>query len=102
MTANPKSSRVSSRLLRFLLGGLMAGGLAFSTHTASAQDQDEPITIVDGCMQDVAMFGLNCTANDIRVAAATNINIVDDGCAFPGDTVTFSAEFQVILTARAS
>jgi hypothetical protein len=54
-----------------------------------------------GCMQDVAGFGLNCTANDIQLASATNITILDDGCAFPGDTVTFTADFEVLLTAQA-
>ena len=54
-----------------------------------------------GCMQNVAGFGLNCTANDVRLAEATNIVITDDGCAFPGDTVTFTADFEVLLTAQA-
>ncbi|MEH6576293.1 MAG: hypothetical protein V7731_04375, partial [Amphritea sp.] len=54
-----------------------------------------------GCMEDVAGFGLNCTANDIQVANATNITILDDGCAFPGDSVTFTADFEVLLTAQA-
>ena len=60
-----------------------------------------------GCMQDVAGFGLNCTANDVRIAGiqvidgVEQLEILDDGCAFPGDTVTFTATFEVVLTAQA-
>ena len=43
---------------------------------------------------------LNCTANDIQLAQATNITILDDGCAFPGDTVEFTANFDVVVTAK--
>jgi hypothetical protein len=52
-------------------------------------------------MQENAGFNLNCTANDVQIARATNIQILDDGCAYPGDTVTFSADFEVVLTATA-
>jgi hypothetical protein len=57
-------------------------------------------------MQDVYdSFGqggsLNCTANDIQLATASNIIINDDGCAFPGDTVSFTADFDVVVTANA-
>ena len=53
-----------------------------------------------GCVQDEAGINLNCTANDIVVASATNITILDadGGCTFPGDTVTFTADFQVELS----
>jgi uncharacterized repeat protein (TIGR01451 family) len=53
------------------------------------------------CMQDLAGFGLGCTANDIQIAGITNVVITDDGCAFPGDSVTFDATLQVSLTAQA-
>ena len=52
------------------------------------------------CMQDIAGFGLNCTANDISIAGVENLKIIDDGCAFPGDDVTFRADFRVLLTAQ--
>jgi uncharacterized repeat protein (TIGR01451 family) len=59
-------------------------------------------------MRDVAGFNLNCTSNDVRVAGvATNpdgtpkLTILDDGCRFPGDTVDFTATFDVLLTAQA-
>jgi len=68
-------------------------------HAASANN---------GCMRDVAGFGLNCNSNDVRVAGvATNpdgtprLTILDDGCRFPGDTVDFTATFDVLLTAQA-
>jgi hypothetical protein len=53
------------------------------------------------CVAQQVSGGLNCTANDVQLAQATNLTILDDGCAFPGDTVTFSADFQVNLTAQA-
>jgi hypothetical protein len=69
---------------------------------ALADDQGNADVLADvGCMQDVAGFGLNCTANDVRVASATNILILDDGCAFPGDDVSFTADFEVVLGAQA-
>jgi hypothetical protein len=54
---------------------------------------------------------LNCTANDVRVARATNIDIVSGGscqivdgvrrcvCS-PNQPVTFSADYEVVLTAQ--
>ena len=47
-----------------------------------------------GCMQDIAGFGLNCTANDVLCSSATNIVIIDDPVHLPGDTVTFTADFE--------
>jgi hypothetical protein len=52
-------------------------------------------------MQDTYGSNLNCTANDVQIANATNIEILDDGCAFAGDMVTFRADFEVVLTAQA-
>jgi len=59
-----------------------------------------PITISDACMQDIAGFGLVCTANDVSLARATNITITH-ACEYPGDTVTFMATFETVLTAQA-
>ena len=47
------------------------------------------------CMEEVYGDKLSCTAKDIKIVAAKNIAILDDGCKYPGDTVTFSADFQV-------
>jgi cysteine-rich repeat protein len=63
------------------------------------------MTVQDGCIQDVfTKFGqgggLTCTANDVRIAGVTGIEIKDDGCAFLGDSVTFDATLQVLLTAQ--
>lgn len=59
------------------------------------------------CMQERAGFALNCTANDVSVAGVAkktdgsyDINITDP-CARAGDTVTFTAKFDVVLTAQA-
>jgi len=67
----------------------------------SAQQQ-----ISNSCMQDVynefnGTQSLNCTANDVRIASVINIEVLDDGCAFLGDTVTFNATLEVELTASA-
>jgi uncharacterized repeat protein (TIGR01451 family) len=63
-------------------------------------------TVIDGCMNDVYdEFGqggvLNCNANDVEVGTVINLDIIDDGCAYPGDTVTFGFTAQVVLTAQA-
>lgn len=76
---------------------LAAGG------SAMAQQQ----TIPDGmCMQDRAGFNLNCTANDVSVAGVArksngeyDISITDP-CQSVGDSVTFTARFNVVLTAQ--
>jgi cysteine-rich repeat protein len=60
-----------------------------------------PAAVYDACMEDAAGFGLNCTANDIQLAGVTNVVVLDDGCAFPGDTVTFDATVELLLTAQA-
>jgi len=83
--------------------GVLAFALLFlvlGAGTARADGSGNADQVDGGCIQDVADFGLNCTANDVRVAEATNITIHDDGCAFPGDTVTFTADFTVELTAQ--
>jgi hypothetical protein len=55
----------------------------------------EPITVYGSCMEDLADENLNCTAEDVTIAAVTNIQILDDGCAYPGDTVTFKATWEI-------
>eukprot|EP00899_Mesostigma_viride_P009067 jgi/Mesvir1/18161/Mv09458-RA.1 len=53
------------------------------------------------CMQDVAGVTLGCAANDVTLSAASNLTLLDDGCRFPGDTVSFHAVFEVKLGAQA-
>ncbi|HYQ73475.1 MAG TPA: hypothetical protein VET88_16315, partial [Gammaproteobacteria bacterium] len=61
----------------------------------------------NACMQDIAGFDLNCTANDVQIAGVARnpdgsdaLVILDDGCAYLGDTVTFTATFDVVVTAK--
>jgi hypothetical protein len=50
-------------------------------------------------MDDLFTKGsLGCTAEDVRIARAENI-VITDPCQFPGDSVTFTADFRVELTA---
>jgi hypothetical protein len=81
---------------------LLLGGLFGSAPSVHAQ-----VTVPNGCMEEVAGRNLNCTANDVQIAGvATDANgeplltILDDGCAFLGDEVTFEATFEVVLTAQ--
>lgn len=57
-------------------------------------------TITDRCMDDLYPGNLVCSANDIDIADVTGIMINDDGCAFPGDTVTFTANWNVEASAN--
>lgn len=57
-------------------------------------------TITNGCMDDLYPGNLVCSANDIDIADVTGIMINDDGCAFPGDTVTFTANWNVEASAN--
>jgi hypothetical protein len=73
---------------------------AVSLQVGLAQGDDgEPITVQDGCMEEVALESLNCTANDVQLAQATGI-LITDPCEYPGDEVTFTATFEVLLTAQ--
>jgi hypothetical protein len=94
---------VSQKLRHILLSALVAGaGLLVGAQPAVADNLGNADVQPDQvCMEEAAEFGLVCTANDVRIAAATDIVIIDDGCAFPGDTVTFSANFEVLLGAQA-
>ncbi len=96
----------SMAALLLLMVGLMVSSAG--SQPVRADNEGNTDTASDGCMQDVAGFGLNCTANDIQIAGVAldefgdpKITIIDDGCAFPGDTVTFTADFEVLLTAQA-
>jgi hypothetical protein len=80
-----------------LLGGLLVLSAPFLSGRASA-------AVANGCIQDTFQeFNgggtLNCGANDIQIVAVTNVSILDDGCAFVGDTATFNADFTVQLNA---
>jgi hypothetical protein len=92
------------RFLRALKGGGIKGGEGEIDKLVQRQlDGSGAADILTDqvCMEQAAGFGLGCTANDVSLASAINIVIEDDGCAFPGDTVTFTADFEVVLTAQA-
>jgi uncharacterized repeat protein (TIGR01451 family) len=82
----------------------LAASLFFGPAAATAQVLGGG-TVDTGCMLDLYEEfgqggGLNCTANDIQVAQVVDLFILDDGCAFPGDTVTFGFTAEVVLTAQ--
>ena len=86
---------------------VVGGGLLLGPQAASAQDGT--------CIQDVwAAHGnkqnLTCTAQDVTLSAANNIDIISGGedtvvngvlvhRCFAGQTVTFTADFRMDLTA---
>jgi hypothetical protein len=87
---------------------LVGGGLIFGPAAASAQ-----VPPLGTCINDVWKWHENkqnvtCTANDVTLSTATNIDIDTGGscvngvCScFAGQMVTFSADFQMDLTADA-
>ena len=94
--------RVSAALTAFILIG---GGLLFAPRAASAQTCIQDVWKAHGHNQN-----LTCTAQDVTLSSATNINIVTGGkCEIrngvrvcecdAGGTVTFTADFQMDLTA---
>jgi hypothetical protein len=104
-----KYCRLSTRLLPTLLAVLAVGGLLFEAQPASAQAPPP------NCIQDVWKAhgnsqNLTCTANDVRIAEVTNINITAGGsctgtppnqvCTCTGGNVTFEADYRVVLTAQ--
>jgi hypothetical protein len=80
----PSSSIVST--LAFSLLGVLAIAAPDTGHALS-------------CLQDRMGDPVNCTANDVRITDVTDIVVTDDGCAAPGDTVTFNATLVVVTTA---
>jgi Domain of unknown function DUF11 len=101
-----KFCRLSTKLLPTLLAVLAVGGLLFGAQPASAQGT---------CIQDVWKAhgnnqNLTCSAKDVNLSSATNIQIQTGGqCViennvrvcrcFAGQNVTFTADFQMDLTA---
>ena len=98
-----KPCRLSTRLLPTLLAIVAVGGLLFGPQPAAAQT----------CIQDVWQAhgnsqGLNCTAQDVTLSEATNIQISTGGSCnqttgvcqcFAGQPLTFTADFRMDLTA---
>jgi len=92
------------RLSPIVLGALALGGFLLGAQPASAQGT---------CIQDVWKAhgnnqNLTCTAQDVTLSQATNINVITGGdcdpvtgvCrCFAGQTVTFTADFKMVLTA---
>src|SRR4051812_24912146 len=54
---------------------------------------------VDGCMQDAYGSALNCTANDISLAAINVLEVVD-GCSGSGDTAQLKLSATLDVTAN--
>jgi len=56
-------------------------------------------TIINGCMEETSGDStLQCTANDVRISNVDNI-IISDACEFPGDYVTFTADYHLVTGA---
>ena len=82
---------------------LVGGGLLVGPEAASAQTCINDVWKAHGNNQN-----LTCQANDVTLSSATNINVITGGscdpvtgkCScFAGQTVTFTADFQMDLTA---
>ncbi len=86
-----------------LIFTLAIGSLAFVAPSGAAEQASG-----DGlCMEDLFTSNLNCTSNDVAISGVAIdpstgvdwIEIKDDGCAYPGDTVDFDAVFEVFTNA---
>jgi hypothetical protein len=80
---------------------LVGAGLLFGPEAASAQTCINNVWKAHGNNQNVT-----CTANDVTLSSATNIDIITGGecvggvCScYAGQTVTFTADFRMDLTA---
>jgi hypothetical protein len=80
---------------------LAAVGIGLLLITAGKAYADQE-TVYDGCMQDLAGYSLNCTANDVSLSEVMPGDImILDPCDYPGDSTTFRAKFTTVLTAQA-
>ncbi len=66
------------------------------------------VSLETGCLEELSGSHVRCTANDIEIAGVATdadgnqlLTVHDDGCAFPGDTVHFTATFELSLSATA-
>jgi hypothetical protein len=85
------------RRLRFQLIGLTAISTLLLLRAA-------PALAANNCLADVTPFHVNCTARDVRIAAATNIRDLNGNplsTCFAGSTFSFLADFNVVTTATA-
>jgi uncharacterized repeat protein (TIGR01451 family) len=93
-------ARASRWLIRLAACAVLMAGTVPAAHAETS--------FGEGCMQTTAGFNLNCNSNDVRIAGVATdsqgdplLTIHDNGCAFPGDTVNFTATFDVLLGAQA-
>lgn len=102
-------TKFCNTLLFILLAALAVGGLFLGAQPAFA-------LTANVCMQtNYTNHGksqtLTCTANDVRVARATNVDVISGGechtengvkvcTCTQGGNVTFSADYEVVLTAQ--
>ncbi len=72
--------------------------VATTTFTDSASSTSTLTNVA--CMLDQPGQGsASCTANDASLASVSNITINGHGCRFPGDTVSFTANWQIGVNA---
>ena len=105
MKHHAKFAHLFTGLLPILLCIVAVGGLLLGAEPASAQTCIQDVWKAHGNNQD-----LQCTANDVTLSRALNIDVITGGgCAienevrvcrcFEGATVTFTADFEMDLTA---
>jgi hypothetical protein len=99
-------------LLSILLCLVAVGGLLVGAQPASAQpttctgNVGDPDTCTGNnvCMETLFGGNLNCTANDVRIGFADNVRDPVSGApivsCIEGSTLTFTADFHVVLTAQ--
>jgi len=101
-TAPPQPKRATRRALVTVIT-LVGAALVFAPRTASAQSCIDDVWKAHGNKQSVT-----CTAGDVTLSSATNIQITTGGSCdpvtgkcqcFAGQPLTFSADFQMDLTA---
>ena len=102
MKYHTKFSYLRQGLPPLLLAVVAVGGVLFGPQPAFAQTCIQDVWKAHGNTQN-----LNCTANDVTLSSATNINIITGGSCvngvcgcFAGQTVTFTADFRMDLTAQ--
>ncbi|WP_440056552.1 DUF7507 domain-containing protein (plasmid) [Pseudoalteromonas sp. T1lg65] len=102
-------SVVSSLLARPTKKALrpLTTGIALTIGLLTSVNATALSTELGGCMEETAGFAVQCTANDVAIAGvATNpdgtpqLEILDDGCAYQGDTVSFTATFEIETTSK--
>ncbi len=97
---NKRVQFIQKSLIRVSVGAAIVSAVVITALTASADGSGNAEVLPNiGCMEDTAGIELECAEGNVSISQVASVAVLDDGCLFPGDTVTFHADYQVLFGA---